>query len=66
MFPPWWGTDGAGILPAGNGTTRSFVPGSTFQVPAGWVNNLDMAGLYELFQDTPANEAEFSQSRVPA
>lgn len=69
VFPPWWETDradGAGILPAGTGTTRSFVPGSTFRVPAGWVNGLDMAELYELFQDTPANEAQFSLYRVPA
>ena len=65
VFPPWYTTtdsSGAGILPAGNATTRAFVPDSTFTVPAGWVNDLDRSDIYHLFQDSPANEAEFARS----
>ena len=32
---------GAGILPAGTSTTRSYKPGTSFTVPEGWVNDLD-------------------------
>ena len=63
---PQWLTTGcsgsAGILPPGSVTTRSFMPGSTFSVPDGWVNSGDAAGYYELFPDTPANQAEFARS----
>jgi hypothetical protein len=42
VFPSWYtpeiGSNGAGILPAGSGTTQSFLRGSTFSVPEGWVN----------------------------
>ena len=64
VFPEWFTPDsdsGAGILPAGTVTTRFFVPGSTFSVPAGWVNAVD-SDVYGLFPDTPANEAEFALS----
>ncbi len=64
-FPAWFTTSdigGAGILPAGSQTTRSFMPGSTFTVPEGWVNDSDEAGAYRLFPDTPANQAEFAAS----
>ena len=62
-FPTWYtGSDGAGILPPGSVTTRSFMPGFTFSVPDGWVNSGDAAGYYELFPDTPANQAEFARS----
>ena len=64
MFPPWYTGEGngAGILPAGSQTTKSFVPGSTFTVPEGWVNGGDEHGIYGLFPDTPANQAEFAAS----
>ena len=65
-FPAWFTPEadsgGAGILPAGSQTTRSFMPGSTFTVPEGWVNNLDLPIAYGLFPDTPANEAEYALS----
>jgi hypothetical protein len=38
------------------------MPGSTFSVPDGWVNSGDSASYYELFPDTPANQAEFGRS----
>jgi hypothetical protein len=69
VFPSWYRTtdsSGAGILPAGDATTRGFVPGSTFTVPAGWVNDVDTSEFHRLFQDTPANEAEFALSEGPA
>ena len=68
VFPPWFTaqSDGAGILPAGNATTRRFVSGSTFSVPDGWVNDVDTSEFYRLFLDTPANEAEFALSEGPA
>ena len=61
VFPDWYpkGSEGAGILPAGSQTTRQFLAGSTFTVPAGWVNDGDFAPVYYLFPDTPANEAEY-------
>ena len=64
VFPPWYTgeANGAGILPAGSHTTKSFVPGSTFTVPEGWVNGGDEHGIYGLFPDTPANQAEFAAS----
>ena len=64
VFPPWYTgeANGAGILPAGSQTTKSFVPGSTFTVPEGWVNGGDEHGIYGLFPDTPANQAEFAAS----
>lgn len=63
-FPSWYtqGGDGAGILPAGSQTTRSFAPGFTFTVPEGWVNGRDESDFFGLFTDTPANEAEFTRS----
>jgi hypothetical protein len=68
VYPAWYTGDreGAGILPAGSQTTRNFLPGSTFTVPAGWVNNTDTADVYGLFPDTPANEAEFAVSEATA
>jgi hypothetical protein len=66
-FPTWYTRrDGAGILPPGSVTTQSFMPGSTFSVPDGWVNSGDAAGYYELFPDTPANQAEFARSGLLA
>lgn len=64
VFPSWYTDEGngAGILSAGSQTTRSFVPGFTFTVPEGWVNDGDEAGFYGLFPDTPANQAEFAAS----
>lgn len=64
VFPSWYtgGGNGAGILTAGSQTTKSFVPGFTLTVPEGWVNSWDEAGFYGLFQDTPANAAEFAVS----
>ena len=69
VFPDWYppnDSSGAGILPEGNATTRGFVPGSTVDVPASWVNDIDTSEFYRLFQDTPANEAEFARSEGPA
>jgi len=66
LFPEWFtadsGSSGAGILPPGNATTQGFLPGSTFNVPAGWVNSTDTADFYGLFPDTPANAAENAAS----
>ena len=66
VFPQWYtaGSDssGAGILPPGSGTTRAFLPGSTFTVPENWVNDIDTADFYGMFPDTPANQAEFARS----
>ena len=63
---PEWKTDGcgdgAGILTAGSHTTRGFVPAFTFTVPEGWVNSSDSRNYFELFPDTPANQAEFARS----
>ena len=68
VFPPWYAgeSSGAGILPAGGQTTKSFVPRFTFAVPEGWVNGGDEAGIYGLFPDTPANQDEFGRSDGPA
>jgi hypothetical protein len=67
-FPTWFTAqgDGAGILPAGSQTTRRFVPGSTFTVPDGWVNDADNGEIYALFPDTPANEAAYARSKQTA
>jgi hypothetical protein len=64
VFPEWYAgeSNGAGILPAGSQTTKSFVPRFSFMVPEGWVNSGDEAGFYGLFPDTPANQAEFAAS----
>ena len=66
VLPAWYTTSeapsGPGILPAGSHTTKSFRPGFTFSVPAGWVNDGDSAGFFGLFPDTPANQAEFARS----
>ena len=63
VFPSWYtpesDSNGAGILPAGSGTTQSFLRGSTFSVPEGWVNEFDTANYYGLWPDTPANQAQF-------
>lgn len=48
------------------GTTGQFLGGSTFTVPAGWVNDGDYAPVYTLFPDTPANEAEYALSKQTA
>ena len=68
VYPRWLTPegDGAGILPAGSQTTRRFLAGSTFTVPAGWVNDGDYAPVYTLFQDTPVNKAEYGLSRQTA
>jgi hypothetical protein len=68
VYPAWFSqqSDGAGILPAGSQTTRRFLGGSTFNVPAGWVNDGDYAPVYTLFPDTPANEAEYALSKQTA
>jgi len=62
VFPSWFpaSSEGAGILPAGGQTTRTFLPGSTFTVPDGWVNDLDNPFQYSLFPDTSANQAEYA------
>lgn len=69
VFPGWYPpeseSDGAGILTSGNQATRSFRPSFTFSVPAGWVNDIDN-DVYRLFQDTPANEAQFGLAGGPA
>ncbi|MFL5689812.1 MAG: hypothetical protein ACJ77I_12550 [Chloroflexota bacterium] len=64
MYPAWYTGErtGAGTLTAGSQTTTSFVPGFTFTVPEGWVNNGDEVGFYGLFPDTTANAAEFAAS----
>jgi hypothetical protein len=65
-FPAWFTPSepptGAGILPAGTSTTRSYKPGTSFTVPEGWVNDLDESIAYGLFPDSKANEAEFASS----
>jgi hypothetical protein len=65
-FPAWFTPSepptGAGILPAGTSTTRSYKPGTSFTVPEGWVNDLDIAIAYGLFPDSKANKAEFASS----
>ena len=69
VFPKWYTAQsdgGSGILPAGSATTRSFLPGSTFVVPANWVNDTDSTEFFGLFPDTPANEAQFALSAAPA
>jgi hypothetical protein len=66
VYPSWYtpesGSGGAGILAAGSRATRSFVPGFTFTVPEGWVNDADSAGFFSLFPDTPTNAAEHAAS----
>lgn len=64
VYPAWYSgeREGAGILPAGSQTTRTFLAGSTFTVPEGWVNEGDTAAFYSLFPDTPANAAEYAAS----
>ena len=63
---PEWKTDGcgdgAGTLTAGSHATRGFVPAFTFTVPEGWVNSSDSRDYFELFPDTPTNQAEFARS----
>jgi hypothetical protein len=68
VFPAWYTQhgDGAGILSAGSQTTRNLVPGASFAVPDGWVNDGDYAPAYYLFPDTPANEAEYGLSKQKA
>ena len=64
VYPAWFTGDraGAGILPAGNQSTRNFRPGFTFSVPQGWVNVGDGVSSYDLIADTPANAAEQAAS----
>jgi hypothetical protein len=65
-LPSWYTPSerptGPGILPAGSHTTRRFSPGFTFSVPEGWVNAEDSANFFQLFPDTPVNQAEFAGS----
>ena len=65
-FPAWFTPSepptGVGILPAGTPTTRSYKPGTSFTVPEGWVNDLDVPIAYGLFPDSKANEAEYASS----
>jgi hypothetical protein len=65
-FPAWFTPSepptGAGILPAGTSTTRSYKPGTSFTVPEGWVNDLDESIAYGLFPDSKVNEAEYASS----
>ncbi len=63
VFPSWYTGDpegGAGILPAGEATTRFFQAGTPFNVPEGWVNDLDVPIGYGLFPDSKVNEAEYA------
>lgn len=68
VYPAWFTGDrnGAGILPAGTNTTRRFMRGSTFTVPADWVNDGDHDILYSLFPDNPVNRAAYGVSRETA
>ena len=63
-YPGWYTGDraGAGILPAGSHTTRTFRPAFTFTVPEGWVNSGDETGSFDLIPDTSANAAEHAAS----
>ena len=65
-FPQWYTNSeisaAAGILPAGNATSRAFAPRVTFTVPEGWVNDLDVPIGYNIFPDIKANEAEYALS----
>ena len=47
---------------AGSHSSRGFVPAFTFSVPEGWVNSSDSSNYFELFPDTPTNQAEFARS----
>ena len=66
VFPQWYKNSeisaAAGILPAGNATSRAFAPRVTFTVPEGWVNDLDVNIGYGLFPDIKGNEAEYAKS----
>jgi len=66
VFPQWYKnseiTAAAGILPAGNATSRAFAHRFTFTVPEGWVNDLDVPIGYGLFQNIKANEEEYAKS----
>lgn len=66
-LPSWYTPSerptGPGILPAGNHATQRFSPGFTFSVPEGWVNAADSANFFQLFPDTPVNQAEFAGSK---
>lgn len=64
VYPAWYTGEraGAGILSAGNQSTRNFTPGFTFTVPEGWVNLADALNAYDLIPDTPANAAEHAAS----
>ncbi len=66
VFPQWYKNSeisaAAGILPAGNATSRAFAPRVTFTVPEGWVNDLDVNIGYGLFPDIEANKAEYAKS----
>jgi len=61
VFPSWFppSSEGAGILSAGTQTTRTFLAGSTFTVPVGWVNDTDNPFQYALFPDSSANETHY-------
>ena len=66
VFPQWYKNSeisaAAGILPAGNATSRAFAPRVTFTVPEDWVNDLDVTVAYGLFPDMKANQAEYAKS----
>lgn len=68
VFPAWFTEkgNGLGILAAGGQTSRRFGPDISFTVPEGWVNSQDWAEYYDLFPDTPANEAEYALSNDTA
>jgi hypothetical protein len=50
-------------MSAGNQTTLRFLPGTTFSVPAGWVNELDNGLQFGLYPDTAANKSEYELTR---
>lgn len=66
VFPSWYRTTsettGVGRLPSGTQTVRSFAPAFTYSVPEGWVNAGDEVDFYDLFPDTPTNQAETARS----
>ena len=65
-LPSWYTTSetptGPGILSAGSHTTQRFSPGFTFSVPEGWVNATDSRDFFDMFPDSPPNQAEFARS----
>ena len=68
VYPAWFGPGGpgAGILPAGTNASRQFLPGFSFRVPAGWVNDGDYRVTYTLFPDSQINRDEYARSKQTA